>query len=275
MIINIIGLPRTGTTVLYQSVFSGINKCDMLVKRDTFLDRWDEPWIFSKQDRGNPEFIKNLSLKIDEAIELGTTGHLVIKTHYGHLSDLKKYVPESYEKLLSVETYNIKIFRANIFDSTLSNMILTKANIEGPEKFLTVLNSAIPDMSEEQVIESIKSISYEIDEAEFLKFFDGYIFYHCEMLRNHLNLSVDDYVLYENLPKTIKGIWESLKLSLDDRFKFDINDSFDVVTKKSFYSKKDLIKNYDNLHAAVSKYNGEYSSMTLTDGFWTTKVVDF
>ena len=61
MIINIIGLPRTGTTVLYQSVFSGINKCDMLVKRDTFLDRWDEPWIFSKQDRGNPEFIKNLS----------------------------------------------------------------------------------------------------------------------------------------------------------------------------------------------------------------------
>ena len=87
--------------------------------------------------------------------------------------------------------------------------------------------------------------------------------------------SYDDYVLYENLPKTIKGMWESLKISSDDRFKFDMGDNFDVVTRKSTYNKADLIKNYEDLRNVISRYNGFYDSMKLTDGIWTIKGIDF
>ena len=275
MIINIIGLPRTGTTALYQTVFSGVNKRNNLIKRDPFMMTWDEPWIYQKEDKNNlAKFNDELSLKINRAVELGTTGHLVIKTHYGHLSDLKKYAPELYEKLFSVETYDIKIFRANIFETVLSLIILKDSQIKSASGQMFTHNID-PEKGEEYYKNSIKELSYEINEEYFLNVFEGYIWQHHEMLMNHLNLSVDDYVLYENLPKTIKGMWESLKISSDDRFKFDMGDNFDIVTRKSTYNKADLIKNYEDLRKVISRYNGFYDSMKLTDGIWTIKGIDF
>jgi hypothetical protein len=268
------GLPRTGTTALYQTVFSGVNKRHNLFKNDPFMMLWDEPWIYHREDKNNPEFNNKLSLKIDRAVELGTTGHLVIKTHYGHLSDLKTNAPELYNKLFSIETYDIKIFRANIFESALSNIILKRSrNPQNSDQ--KAVHTIDPQQGKEQYRESIKEISFEINEEYFLSVFESYIGQHHEMLMNHLNLSIDDYVLYEKLPKTIKGIWENLKISSDDRFKFDMSDNFDVVTRKSFYDKHDLIKNYDNLRNSISKYNGIYDSMELTDGVWTIKGIDF
>ena len=275
MIINIIGLPRTGTTALYQTVFSGVNKFNKIFKYDKFLDGWDEPWICSKQDRGNTEFIKKLSLKIDEAIELGTTGNLVIKTHYGHLVDLKKYAPELYQKLFSIETYDIKIFRANLLETVISNIILNDNTVKRNAGQDFIYNVDWADLYD--VTEHLRKIrdTYEIDEERFKQTVSGYIYSHDEMLANPLGLTIDEYVLYENLPKTIKGMWESLKISSDDRFKFDMDDNFDVATKKSLYKKSDIIKNYNRLKEIITSFDGEYGSMKLTDGVWTIKGIDF
>lgn len=263
MLINIVGLPRTGTTYLYKVIFRGCHKLDHLNKFNTDLITWDEPWIINRKNFNLLETTDNFNKKIDI---FNQSDLVVVKNHYDHLADLAVKFPDIYKQFFSKETYTIKIFRRSLLSTVISNILLNEFRSE------PYLSKDRDSNGQRYLIRKIN-----IDAEHFARVYEIYGYDHVRMYYNPLNLKIDEFVLYEQLETTSSAAWSSLDISKLEKFKYVMpaNETDDMLYEHKNYKKADLIENYEDLVKIAKTKNVDHGNLRIENGNIYMKGIDF
>lgn len=255
MIVNIIGLPRTGTTYLFRTIFRGVHKIDLYedIRKSFEMEHWNEVWIPSTEDR-HSEKLRN-RIKGDIGI-LSKRSVEAVKTHYEHLTNMKVNFPDLFQRLNSIESYNVWIYRSDILETALSSFIFT-----------TGIKDHIYNKDGDKNPDFKKVV---VDKNVFLKKINGIISANNQLFENPLKIAVDEVLNYESIPDQMSELWHTLKLSNLPKFKFNMPKEGDPdlsrPTSYNVYEKADIIENYNELKELTSELSADLDFITVKNG---------
>lgn len=214
MKINILSLPRTGSSYLYVTVIQNlfeINNVNEYLIPEPFATDVVNPHLYKKHIKG-----------------FTATANAATKNHSDQLQFLKNNFSDLYKQFVAIDWFTVCILRRNLFESALSQTISIKTNQFDSYDYEGKLRMVVP----------IEQFSTRIDE---------YFFWWTMIANNEFNLDYKKVVYYEDL--TFNSL-EDFKML--DICKPAENRPL-IITQKS-PEKKDIIENYDELREYYNNY---------------------
>jgi hypothetical protein len=241
MRIQIIGIPRGGTSYIYDVVRRYHNPLQTV----EFGNEPFHPTLYVDDDTDVTDFYKK------HITEIVKTPNCAVKNHVQHLLDLEqKNLLDDFRKSID---YNLVMLRRNIFDITLSSIVSTTQH----EWF--------------RYKKRVKKMEVELELFEH--WWRGIYYDTLKIYQNQFKFDYNEIVYYENFTRTLRKDWSNLELC--NTHYTVLADLKAVYTKAP--AKEKVVKNYNELreYANQLRLNDRYKLLNIDDEFNIIKLENF
>lgn len=241
MRIHILGVPRGGTTYLYDIV-----------------RRYHSP--LQTVEYGNEPFHPTLYYSKDVDLDVAYADVIrvnklqkrsVIKTHVQHLIDLRER--NLLDRFKSTVDYNVVIIRRNIFDVILSSIVSSEQ-----DEWFKYNNEVTPII---------------VDTEMFKYWWKGIYYDTLRIYKNEFDIEYDEIVYYENFTRKLSRDWSNMKLC--NTYYTSLVDLQSAHTKAP--PKETVVSNYDELKQIALEYakQEEFKELQIDNNLNFIKLGDF
>jgi hypothetical protein len=241
MRIQIIGIPRGGTSYIYDVVRRYHNPLQLV----EFGNEPFHPTLYVNDDTDVTNFYKK------HINDIRNTNDCVVKNHVQHLLDLQqKGLLNSFRNNID---YNLVMIRRNIFDITLSSIVSTTQH----EWF--------------RYKKRVKKMEVELELFEH--WWRGIYYDTLKIYENQFEFDYNEVVYYENFTRTLREDWSNTKLC--NTYYKVLADLKAVYTKAP--AKEKVVKNYQELIEFADKLRktDRYKTLNIDEDFSIMKLEHF
>ena len=243
--IHLIGLPRSGTTYLFQLGRVAITHLQDEIQQTLNTDRWSMNESFNVDHLQEPINIAHRCHFVEN-----NTSPLMIKSHIRHFTTLHNHV-DILDRILLFDSFNIMLYRRNVIDTILSYALAVETDN------WTVYNDVCPvEINEHTLVDLAKFILTELD----------------KLLRNPYNIKFDKIIAYEDLKNNLEE--DTVLLFDGTNIDYRIPTKMPIEIQQS-PDKRTRITNYNEckqiIHSTLNTFRIENAVYNIENGIITLK----